>query len=232
MEATSDLLQDFSALTPKKQLAEIPALVNKGELGFKCLRDYLLSQQDEEPTPVMGRIMQVLHQNENSDNLLFLQQEFPDGVVELTSTRGVDFQPIQDKLIEGDYLEADLLTVRKMWELAGPSAVKRKWLYFTEVEKFPEHDFQMIDLLWRVYSGGKFGFSVQRKLWLSLGKNFNLLWDRIEWRTGGSFARYPSAFTWNTDAPRGHLPTTNQLRGDKVILAIFKHPAWKKKEEG
>ncbi|OKH20021.1 GUN4 domain-containing protein [[Limnothrix rosea] IAM M-220] len=230
MEATSDLLQDFSALTAKKQLAEIPALVNQGELGFKCLREYLLSQEDKEPTPVTGRIIQVLNQHQTSDNLLFLQQEFPEGVVELTSTRGVDYQEIQDKLIEEDFLEADLLTVRKMWELAGESAVKRKWLYFTEVERFPAHDLYMIDLLWRVYSGGKFGFSVQRKIWLSLGKNFNSLWDKIAWRNGRSFARYPKEFTWSLDAPQGHLPTTNQLRGTKVILALFQHPAWQKKD--
>lgn len=230
MEATSDLLQDFSALTAKKQLELIPSIAEKGDEGFHCLREYLLSQQDQEPTPVMGRICQVLHQYETSENLLFLQREFPEGVVELTSLRGIDYQGIQDKLIEGDFLEADLLTVRKMWELAGESAVKRKWLYFTEVERFPAHDLQMIDLLWRVYSGDKFGFSVQRQLWLSLGKDFNLLWDKIAWRTGRSFARYPKEFIWSVDAPLGHLPTTNQLRGSRVIQAIFQHPAWQKSE--
>ena len=228
MEATSDLLQDFSALNEKKQLAEIPALVEKGEIGFACLREYLLDHQDDDPTPVMGRIMQVLTRHETSDNLLFLQQEFPEGVVELTSTRGVDYQAIQDKLIEEDFLEADLLTVRKMWELAGAAAVKRKWLYFTEVERFPAHDLYMIDLLWRVYSGGKFGFSVQRKLWLATGKNFNVLWDKIAWRSGRSFARYPKEFMWTLDAPDGHLPTTNQLRGSRVIQALLEHPAWTK----
>lgn len=231
MEATSTLLQDFSVLTPKKQLEQIPELVSKGDLGFACLREYLLSQQDEPPTPVMGRICQVLNQNQTADNLLFIQQEFPEGVVSLSSAKGIDYQVIQDKLMEEEFLEADLLTIQKMCELAGESAMKRKWLYFTEVERFPDEDLLTIDLLWRVYSGGKFGFSVQRKLWLSLGKNFNLLWDKIAWRNGRTWTRYPGEFIWNLEAPQGHLPTSNQLRGAKMITALFNHPVWQRDGE-
>ncbi|MEB3225861.1 MAG: GUN4 N-terminal ARM-like repeat domain-containing protein, partial [Synechococcus sp.] len=165
MEATSDLLQEFSALSAKKQLEQIPQLVEQGDAGFACLREFLLAQQGAEATPVMGRICQVLTQNQTADNLLFMQQEFPEGVVELKSTRNVDYQIIQDKLIEEEFLEADILTLQKMCELAGESAIKRKWLYFTEVERFPDEDLLTLDRLWQVYSGGKFGFSVQRKLW-------------------------------------------------------------------
>lgn len=227
MEAASDLLQDFSALTEKKQMEQIPQLESQGEIGFACLREYLLSQQDQTPTPVMGRIYQGLHEHQTSDNLLFLQQEFPEGVVELTSAKGVDYQIIQDKLIDKDFLEADMLTLQKMCELAGGSAAKRKWLYFTEVERFPAEDLLMIDLLWRVYSGGKFGFSVQRKMWVAAGRNFNVLWDKIAWRNERTWTRYPGEFIWNLDAPRGHLPTSNQLRGAKAITALFLHPVWK-----
>ena len=226
MEATSDLLQDFSALTAKKQLEQIPLIAEKGDIGFQCLREYLLSQQEQEPTPVMGRICQVLHQNETSDNLLFLQQEFPEGVVELTSAKGIDYQIIQDKLIAEEFLEADILTIQKMCELAGGTATQRKCLYLSDVERFPAADLLMLDLLWRVYSGGKFGFSVQRKLWLSLGKDFNLLWDKIAWRSGRTWARYPGGFVWSLDAPLGHMPTSNQLRGAKMITALFEHPVW------
>ena len=42
----------------------------------------------------------------------------------------------------------------------------------------------------------------------------------------GSFTRYPNEFIWSLDAPRGHLPLSNQLRGNKTMQAIFSHPAW------
>ncbi|MGB2924332.1 MAG: GUN4 N-terminal ARM-like repeat domain-containing protein [Limnothrix sp.] len=226
MEAASDLLQDFAALTAKKQLEQIPQLEEKGEIGFACLRDYLLSQQDQAPTAVMGLICQSLNTHQTSENLLFLQQEFPDGVVEVSSAKGIDYQELQDKLINKDFLAADILTLQKMCELAGGTATQRNWLYFTEVERFPAEDLKMLDLLWRVYSGGRFGFSVQRKIWLSVGKNFNTLWDKIAWRNGRTWTRYPGEFVWNLDAPRGHLPTSNQLRGAKAITALFGHPVW------
>ncbi|WP_030006696.1 GUN4 domain-containing protein [Picosynechococcus sp. NKBG042902] len=228
MEATSDLLQEFSALSAKKQLEQIPQLIDQGDAGFACLREFLMAQQGQAATPVMGKICQVLTQNQTAENLLFMQQEFPEGVVELKSAREIDYQIIQDKLIEEEFLEADILTLQKMCELAGESAMKRKWLYFTEVERFPDEDLLTLDQLWQVYSGGKFGFSVQRKLWNSLGKDFNALWEKIAWRNGRTWARYPKAFIWNLDAPRGHLPTSNQLRGAKTILALFQHPVWTK----
>ncbi|MEM1370415.1 MAG: GUN4 domain-containing protein, partial [Cyanobacteria bacterium P01_H01_bin.15] len=81
--------------------------------------------------------------------------------------------------------------------------------------------------LWRLYSRDKFGFSIQRKLWLSLGQNYPKLWDKIGWRTStDEFVRFPGGFTWELSAPVGHLPLSNQLRGVRVISAIFAHPAW------
>jgi GUN4-like len=49
---------------------------------------------------------------------------------------------------------------------------------------------------------------------------------KIGWKKDGSFTRYPNEFIWSLDAPRGHLPLSNQLRGNKTMQAIFSHPAW------
>ena len=75
MEGLSDLLQDFAAQSSKKQLERIPQLVEQGEAGFNCLRRYLVDQRHKEPTPVMGRICQILTQNKTTDNEVFLQQD-------------------------------------------------------------------------------------------------------------------------------------------------------------
>jgi hypothetical protein len=105
-------------------------------------------------------------------------------------------------------------------------AVQRKWLYFSEVENFPIADLQTINTLWFIHSQGKFGFSVQRELWLSLSKNWEKLWPKIGWKTGNNWTRYPHEFTWDLSAPRGHLPLSNQLRGVRVIASLLSHPAW------
>ena len=121
---------------------------------------------------------------------------------------------------------ASRLTLVKMCELAGPTAVKRKWVYFTEVEMFPSLDLQTLDQLWQIYSEGKFGFSVQRRLWLGLGQNWDKLWPRLAWKDDNIWTRYPGGFVWDLSAPDGHLPLSNQLRGVRMMASLLSHPAW------
>jgi len=144
----------------------------------------------------------------------------------LHSDRGINYEPLQQLLAQQQFQAADHLTLEKLCELAGPAAVQRKWLYFSEVDSFPVADLQILDQLWLTHSQGKFGFSVQRKIWLSLGKNWEELWPKIGWKTGNNWTRYPQEFTWDLTAPQGHLPLSNQLRGVRVIYSLLAHPAW------
>ncbi len=145
----------------------------------------------------------------------------------LNSARGIDYLPLQGLLAVQDFQAADQLTLAKLCELAGPQAVGRGWLYFTEVEKFPILDLQTVDSLWRQHSGGKFGFSVQRDIWRGVGEDWEKLWPRIGWKSGNTWTRYPQGFTWSLAAPRGHLPLSNQLRGVRTMASLLNHPAWK-----
>lgn len=146
--------------------------------------------------------------------------------VPLLSERGIDYSPLQALLIQQDFQAADRLTLQKLCELAGPLAVRRGWLYFTEVESFPVQDLQTVNRLWLAASQQQFGFSVQREIWLSTGKNWEKFWPKIGWKTGNNWTRYPQEFIWDLSAPRGHLPLSNQLRGVRVIAALLNHPAW------
>lgn len=147
-------------------------------------------------------------------------------IVLLKSERNIDYTPLETLLKAQDFQAADRMTLEKLCELAGVEAIQRKWLYFTEVENFPVTDLQTIDRLWWNYSEGKFGFSVQREIWLSLGKNWEKLWPKIGWKTGNNWTRYPNEFTWDLSAPKGHLPLSNQLRGVRVMASLLSHPAW------
>jgi hypothetical protein len=142
------------------------------------------------------------------------------------SPGSIDYTPLQTLLSQQDFLEADKLTLQNLCELAGVGALQRKWLYFTEVNLFSIADLQTIDRLWLTYSEGKFGFSVQRNLWLGVGKNWDKFWPKIGWKTGNTWTRYPAEFIWDLSAPKGHLPLTNQLRGVRVMEALLTHPAW------
>lgn len=175
---------------------------------------------------VEGTAYQLLLAANTPQTQEFLQTHFPQGIVPLQSERGMDYAPLQTLLAKQDFQTADRVTLEKLCELAGATAVQRKWLYFTEVEKFPIADLQTINTLWLVHSEGKFGYSVQREMWLSLGRDWDKLWTQIGWKAGNSWTRYPQEFTWDLSAPRGHLPLSNQLRGVRVINALLSHPAW------
>ena len=58
----------------------------------------------------------------------------------------------------------------------------------------------------------------------SLGGSYEKLWPRIGWKTDGVWTRYPKAFTWSLDAPEGHMPLVNQLRGVRLMDAYLNHP--------
>ncbi|WP_088892661.1 GUN4 domain-containing protein [Leptolyngbya ohadii] len=239
----TDLIDRLKAASPKNQLQLVQEAANAGETELDALMKYLLEQQPKltdfgalansgggaaanTAGTVEGKIYQILMQSESPKVREFLQTHFAQGLLSLPSERGIDYSQLQTLLAEQQFEAADRLTLEKLCELAGPLAVQRKWLYFTEVEKFPITDLKTIDTLWRVYSEGKFGYSVQREIWLGVSKNWEKLWFQIGWKNGNSWTRYPQEFTWNLSAPRGHLPLSNQLRGVRVIAALLAHPAW------
>ncbi|WP_026734443.1 GUN4 domain-containing protein [Fischerella sp. PCC 9605] len=208
------------------QQQTIPQLANLGNGGFDILMEFLLQRRDKPATWVDGKAYQVLHNSDLPQVKEFLRTHFPQGVVPLQSECGIDYSPLQQLLATQDFQAADRITLQKMCEIAGTEAIKRKWLYFTEVDNFPVTDLQTINKLWLVHSEGKFGFSVQREIWLGLGKNWDNLWVKIGWKKGNNWTRYPQEFTWDLSAPRGHLPLSNQLRGVRVIASLLSHPAW------
>ncbi len=225
-EEITQLIQQFSTESEKNQIQLVSRLQNAGELGLSVLKDFLQANQANHLNLVVGKAYQHLHSIKTPQIQEFLQNTFPNGLVSLKSDQNLDYDLLQTLLLEQDYQTADSLTRQKLCELAGEGAVARKWVYFTEVDQFPSIDLHTINSLWWLYSEGKFGFSVQRKLWMSVGQDFAKLWPKIDWKNGNRWTQYPNGFTWNLGAPSGHLPLLNQLRGVRVAEAIFSHPVW------
>lgn len=227
LELLESLKSQLWGAPAKQQLSILPQLIELGAPGYQTLMEFLLQKQEQsQDVTVVGRSLQLLHQVESPEVTAFLDKHFPDGAVSLPEACQVDYSEIQAALLQQDFELADRLTLQKMCELAGPNAVKRKWLYFTEVKIFPKLDLQTLDQLWLAYSEGKFGFSKQREIWLGVGKDWERLWPKIAWKDGNVWTRYPGGFIWSLEAPIGHLPLTNQLRGVRVMDSLMNHPAW------
>jgi hypothetical protein len=222
----SQLREQLFSGSRKNQFQAIEILKAGDGAAWEILQDFLLASQSQTVTSVGGSAYRALVDLDRDSVQDFLQSHFADGFVPLNSEAGVDYRPIEQTLIAEAWEEADRLTLQKMCELAGPLAVQRKWLYFSEVDQFSVTDMRTIDTLWRVYSQDKFGFSVQREIWLSVGQTWERLWPQIGWKSDNIWTRYPDAFTWDISAPKGHFPLTNQLRGVRVMASLMNHPAF------
>lgn len=158
---------------------------------------------------------------------------------QLVSGCDFDYKPLRDALAAGKLEEADQITRDDLIKLAGADAVGRGYVYFTEVESIPVEDMQTLDNLWKAYSNDKFGYSVQREVWLGRKKQWMEFFRRIDWVRGedDKYVRWrplnegESEFTYNaTLGKKGHLPLTNTLRGTRLLEAILGHPAFAETE--
>ena len=224
----AELTADLYAESQKQQFKAIHALAALGEAGELALAEFVQHIAEKgigELTAAHGSAYQVLYRGSSTaaENLI---AAFPVGLWCPQSDRGVNYQDLQMLLVQQKYQAADKLTTQKLCELAGQQAVERKWVYFTEVNQLPATDLQAIDRLWRLYSEDKFGWSQQRRLWLRLGQDWDRLWGQLQWKTNGTWTRYPNEFIWDLSAPVGHLPLSNQLRGVRTMNSLLCHPAW------
>nr|YP_010198908.1 hypothetical protein LK147_pgp183 [Hydropuntia urvillei]UAD88357.1 hypothetical protein [Hydropuntia urvillei] len=217
-------------LDKTEQIQLIEQIIDSGKLGQELLLNILIDRcivQKRKVKFLDGLIFEFLYFNSSDCIKTKLKSYFSCGLIELNSYLRLNYQPLQDLLILHSFQEADKLTQHYLCLLAKlDHAPNRNWLYFTDVFSFPSEDLYILDQLWRIYSRNKFGFSVQRKIWLSVNKDWKKFWSSIGWSKNGVLSRYPSEFLWNINAPYGHLPLFNQLRGVQVISALFNHRVW------
>ena len=130
-----------------------------GDSGEALLIDFIqqAKQSNGDLTAAHGKAYQQLYQSTTTAAKAFIAV-YPQGLLVPTSANGISYEALQKLLIEQEYQAADKLTTQKLCELAGESAVKRKWVYFTEVNQFPKTDLLTMDVLWRIYSEDRFGW--------------------------------------------------------------------------
>lgn len=148
----------------------------------------------------------------------------PEGWLAVNSAARIDYAPLQGHLLRQDFEEADRITSEILRQLAGEEAVRRGYVFYSEVAAMPGVDLESLDRLWVVYSRGRFGFSVQGRLLRACSGQWDRLWPRLGWKLEGRWTRYPGSFTWTMQAPEGHMPLVNQLRGVRLMDALLTHP--------
>lgn len=117
---------------------------------------------------------------------------------DLSSEKGIDYTKLRDLLKAQDWKAADYETYLRMLEVVGRK--KGDWIRSEELLSFPCTDLKTIDGLWVKHSKGRFGFSVQKKIYLECGgkldgkypgdKIWETFGDRVGWRQDGKLLFY------------------------------------------
>ena len=125
----------------------------------------------------------------------------------LSSDRGIDYKRLQDLLKAGKWKEADEETLKVMLKAADRE--KEFWLDSDSIENFPGKDLCSIDRLWVKYSHGHFGFSVQKRIWEGVGRNYKNLGVSVGWRRRMWLDKKWLNYNENTflqNSPQAYLP--------------------------
>ncbi|KAL5990938.1 hypothetical protein ACLOJK_011844 [Asimina triloba] len=155
--------------------------------------------------------------------------------------RPLSFDLLQCHLSSQNFRLADEETRRLLIALTGDAALKRGYVFFSEAQFIPEADLKTIDSLWLQFSGNKFGYSVQKRIWEKKAqKDFSKFFLRVGWMKKldteveqYNYRSFPDEFIWELkdDTPEGHLPLTNALRGTQLLNSILTHPAFDSSDE-
>ena len=131
-------------------------------------------------------------------------------ILEVSEVVSPRYQRLEALLKGGKWREANEETGKVMCQVAGRE--EEGWLNTENIDNFPCEDLRAIDQLWVKYSKGRFGFSVQKRIYQSLGGTREYdgeIWkkfgDRVGWRRKGDWLDYKD-LTFTSKAPQGHLP--------------------------
>ncbi|MEB3339499.1 GUN4 domain-containing protein [Okeania sp.] len=76
----------------------------------------------------------------------------------------IDYTALENLLSSDKFEEADEETLKILLSLVGRE--NNYWLDLEHIENIPCQDLDKINQLWIYYSNGKFGFSIQKEIWI------------------------------------------------------------------
>lgn len=162
----------------------------------------LLYASQVNPTPL---IREALHQE--AIDLAYTIQQDTTKRLDLTADELAAFQQLTPQVENSRYATLEQLLKNQQWYEADQETYRLmittvgkedgQLLSENDLKTFPCEDLQMVDQLWVQYSKGKWGFSVQKKIWEECGSPtiYNDKWekfgDRVGWRSNGNWRAYP-----------------------------------------
>lgn len=143
---------------------------------------------------------------------------------DLSTEKGIDYTSLRDLLKARKWRDANEETYEVMIRAVGEKS--GDWFTPNKLRNFPCTDLLTIDRLWVKYSSGKFGFSVQKKVWQecgspdTTGKEWDNFCVRVGWKdpTASRYTSYDELKYDLNFSPLGELP---RLR--RAFIGVVAH---------
>ena len=168
---------------------------------------------------------------------LSLPPVLPEDTINLTETKlsdrflmspetGVDYTLLQKRLQQQQWQEANETSTRLI--LKAVNRDEQGWMSREDVVKLACWDLKTLDGLWKEYSQGKFGFSVQFPIFIDTGNkpgrlvasdSYDDFGTRVGWRKDDQWIAFKHNLIYSLDAPIGHLPNPRseyQITGGRL----------------
>jgi hypothetical protein len=159
-----------------------------------------------------------------------LRQEIAEPEIQRSKSVDARYADLERYLKNGEWKAADEETYRLMITEVGKE--EGQWFNREDLLNFPCEPLRTIDGLWVKHSGGKFGFSVQKEIYLSKecggipnGKYRKEAWNKFCHVNGWQEKDRYVDVVYDISSSRGHLPCLGRIRTDKqgkgFVLRIF-----------
>ncbi|MDT9180737.1 MAG: GUN4 domain-containing protein [Limnospira sp. PMC 1291.21] len=207
LDETTRKIDGFTT-TQSRLESQIEAIASQLESQRKAIASQLESQRKAIASQLQSQSSQI-------EAIASQLESITEAVADITpivSSSGFDYTELDRLLKSGEWKAADQETTKMMWRVAGKT---RGYLYNDDIKNFPCEDLRIIDGLWVKHSNGRFGFSVQKQIYINCGGlpdgryPGDTIWERycgeVGWRVNGSYISW-SDCTFSAAAPLGHLP--------------------------
>ena len=162
----------------------------------------------QEPEPLSQLIWGITGERPSKESLnvaetVFVQEaeKFSGGAQPVLDSKYAD---LERYLKNGQWKEADDETYRLMITEVGKD--KGQWFSSEDWLNFPCEPLKAIDGLWVKHSGGKFGFSVQKEMYLECGGVPDGRYYEGAWHKLCEMNGWDGSIKYGLKSPRGHLP--------------------------
>ena len=145
-------------------------------------------------------------------------------VYKLVNKSNITYSNLDKLLAQENWQEADIMTANLLLKIGDQD--NSDWLDSDEINNFDCDEIKKIDLLWQYYSGGKFGFDIQKKAYLETGNKlgdydeqaYKAFGEKIGWFKDNQWVNYETIFSFSSlkDASLGLLPLGRRLKNKEM----------------